>query len=403
MVVKVTGWKIGVVLFCLLVGNANAQGSRVTAALPPALIALRAAGYEALFNLDYTAARAKFSELRECAPQHPVGDLSLAVTTWMEYLYKTRRLQTTLYSQSGFYAGGTKSKGDAIDAGVDKAFRTYIAQAETQAKKLVNAAPKDADALYFLGAVYGVLAGYEASAGRKFMSALRNGSRSHDYQQQVIKLRPDAWDAYLTIGLYDYIVGALPGFVRFLVGIVGISGDKERGIRELRTTVERGLYNQHDATVILLAVYQREGRPQDALPLLEKMAAQYPRNYLLRLELASTLNRLNRSSEAKTIFAALLQNQATDAEDLIRYQYGEALALKRESLQAAEQFVAVAQVANADPDLITWSLLRAGQMFDLMGKRDLAIERYRQVLPRPNVYDSREQASRGLKKAFQSK
>jgi hypothetical protein len=57
----------------------------------------------------------------------------------MEHLYKTRRLQTTLYTQEGFYAGGTKAKeGDPIEAGVDKAFRDRIAQAKAKAQKSLD-------------------------------------------------------------------------------------------------------------------------------------------------------------------------------------------------------------------------------------------------------------------------
>jgi tetratricopeptide (TPR) repeat protein len=395
------------IMFCIASANAvgqTASSQATPAALPPELIEIRSSGSEALYNLDYATAREKFTELRERLPQHPSGDLNLAALIWMEHLYKTRRLQTTLYTQEGFYAGGAKSKeGDPIEAGVDKAFRDHIAQAKTKAQKLVDRAPNDADALYFLGAVYGVLAGYEASAGRKFMSALRNGSRCRELHQRAVKLRPEGYDAYLSIGLYNYVVGSLPGFVRFLVGFIGVSGNKEKGIRELRMAVEKGLYNQDDAAVILLAVYQREGRPQEALPLLEKLSAKYPRNYLVRLEMASTLNRLGRASDACAIFESLLQYKSANAEDLIRYQYGEALVVSREYLRAAEQFLAVTKAANADPDLVSWAFLRAGQALDLGGKRDEAINQYRQALARPNIYDSREQALRCLKKPFREK
>jgi tetratricopeptide (TPR) repeat protein len=188
-----------------------------------------------------------------------------------------------------------------------------------------------------------------------------------------------------------------------MVGIAGIRGNKERGIEELRMAAEKGLYNNDDAAVMLLAVYQREGKPQEALPLLEKLMAKYPRNFLIRLEMASTLNRLHRASEAYDIFESLLQDNSTDAEDLIHYQYGESLAGNREYLRASNQFTAVTQTAGADPDLVTWSLLRSGQTLDLAGQREKAVERYRQVLTRPNVYDSREQASRGIKKPFGQK
>jgi predicted Zn-dependent protease len=166
---------------------------------------------------------------------------------------------------------------------------------------------------------------------------------------------------------------------------------------------EKGLYNQDDAAVMLLAVYQREGKPQESLPLLEKLSAKYQRNYLIRLEMASTLNRLGRAGDACAIFESLLQDKSANAEDLIRYQYGEALVVNREYQRAAEQFIAVTKADVADPDLVTWAFLRAGQSLDLGGYRNEAIERYRQVLARPNIYDSREQASSCLKKPFGEK
>jgi hypothetical protein len=116
--------------------------------------------------------------------------------------------------------------------------------------------------------------------------------------------------------------------------------------------------------------------------------------------MASTLNRLGRASDSCAIFESLLQDKSANAEDLIRYQYGEVMVVNRDYQRAAEQFIGVTKAAGADPDLVTWAFLRAGQSLDLGGKREEAIERYRQVLARPNIYDSREQASRGLKKQF---
>ncbi len=392
-------------LFCFIASDKalcqTTSAQRSPAALPPDLIELRNAGAAALYNLDYASARAKFTELCEQLPQHPVGELNLAVLTWIEYLDKTRRLQTSLYGQTGFYAGGTDAKaGDVIDPEVDRSFRQYIAQAQTKAQTLLNRLPNDPDALYFLGAVYGVLAGYEASAARKFMGALRNGSRCRELHQRVIKLRPDYYDAFLSIGLYHYVVGSLPAFVRFLVAIGGIHGDKEQGIRELHLVVEKGLYNGDDAAVMLLAAYQREGRPQDAVSLLQELNAKYPKNYLLRLELASTLSRLQHANEAYAIFEELLRANTRQAEDLTRYQYSEALFANRDYQRAAEQFLAVTKTPGAEASLVTYALLRAGQAYDLAGQRPQALEQYRQVLARPNVYDSRGQAIRWLKKPF---
>src|SRR5215475_11182854 len=153
--------------------------SAISAALPKDAVVLRREGNEALYNMDYATARAKFEEIKKRIPLHPAGDLYVATVIWLEHLNKSRRLQTSLYkNESSFYAGADKAKeeteGDTVDPAVDRAFRDRMAQAKTKALALVARNKNDADAQYFLGAYYGVMAGYEASTARKFYSAMRN-------------------------------------------------------------------------------------------------------------------------------------------------------------------------------------------------------------------------------------
>ena len=88
---------------------------------------------------------------------------------------------------------------------------------------------------------------------------------------------------------------------------------------------------------------------------------------------------------------------------MIHYQYGEALTTNLEHERAAEQFLLAGRATNAEPSLATMALLRAAQVYDLAGKRDAALAQYKAVLSRPNVYDTREQAERGLKHPFRDK
>ena len=41
-----------------------------------------------------------------------------------------------------------------------------------------------------------------------------------------------------------------------------------------------------DAEIILCALYRREGQTARAIPLVSRLIERYPRNYLLRFELA---------------------------------------------------------------------------------------------------------------------
>jgi tetratricopeptide (TPR) repeat protein len=385
--------------------NAAASG----AALPPEIMELRREGHEALYNLDSATATAKFEEIRRLAPHHPAGDLYLATILWLGHLNKTRRLQSGLYgSGSSFYAGVDKAKegseGDAVDADVDRAFREKMAQAKTKALALVARNKNDADALYFLGAYYGVMAGYEASVARKFFSAMRNGSRCVDAHEKVLKLKPDYYDAYLSIGVYDYIAGGLPFGYKLMASMVGVRGNKKRGIGRLQTIIENNSPTADDARILLVAIFRNEKRYDDALALLEQLSSKYPRSYLLKLERASALVTLNRMDEAYAVFDGLLKDPAAaTALDLIHYQYAEALARNKEHRRAAAEFTAVCKVEGGEADLATVSRLRAAQMYDLAGERQEALAQYKEVLARPNVYDTKQQAERGMNRPFMGK
>lgn len=403
---------IALTLLVTLIVASNAQtqppAATPSSAEPPKeMIELRREGYAANYSLDYATARAKFEEVRKRWPNHPAGDLYVANIIWLEQLYKLRRLQTGLYQNESFYAGfeGSKEeseKGDTVEVKVDKEFRALMASAKTKALTLVNNNRNDPYAKYYLGAVYSLIAAYDASTARKFWSALRNGSKGVDAHQQVLKLKPDYYDAYLSVGMYDYVIGSLPFPVKALIAMGGVRGNKERGIKQLKSIIEHDAANADDARVMLLGIYQNENRPEDALSILKDFTSRYPNNFLFRLELASALSQQNRKEEAFATFESLIKEAGTDSPaarsmDLIRFQYAEALAKHQLFDKAAEQFLASSKEPNAEAGLSTMALLRAGQVYDLASKRDEALAQYKAVLARPNVYDSRDQAQKGLK------
>ena len=156
---------------------------------------------------------------------------------------------------------------------------------------------------------------------------------------------------------------------------------------------------------MLIGVYQNENKPEEALPILQAFTTRYLQNFLFRLEMASVLTQLNRQADAVAAFEALVKEAGTNSPaaksmDLIRFQYAEALAKQQAYEKAATQFLSVTKEPNAEAGLVTMALLRAGQVFDLSNKRDEALTQYKAVVMRPNIYDSRDQAQKGLKQPF---
>src|SRR5580765_5897067 len=379
---------------------------------------LRVAGSEALFNLDYVAARKNFKEMADAFPNYPAGPQFLADTLWTETLYETRKLQSSLYGSDSFYANGE----DKADPKVVEQFRTLTRQARLLTEARLKLFPKDTEALYFLGAIEGLKASFEEAVERRHIAALKDGSDAVDKHRQVIKLDPNWHDAEITIGLYDYTVGALPLPAKLIAGVVGFRGSKKRGLATLERVAKEGHWIHDEAKTLLIVLYTREKRFAEAAAFARELANKYPRNYLYRLEAAdalvsqAALERKARHAtgisatekEAFAAFDALLNDKAVRETssrffDLIHFKYGEALMTAGEYEHAAREFMASAQAPGAQQGLATMALLYAARALDVAGKRNDALTQYRAVLARPNVYDAHDQAQAGLKEVYKKK
>src|ERR1700740_1778823 len=177
---------------------------------------LRVAGSEALFNLDYDEARKNFKAMADSFPNYPAGSQFLADTLWAETLYQSRRLQSSLYGDDQtFYSTGD----DKVDPKIVEQFRALTRQARVLTEARLKQNPKDVEALYFLGAIEGLKASFEEAVERRHLAALKDGSDAVDKHREVIKLDPNYRDAELSIGLYDYTVGALPLPIKLGAGL----------------------------------------------------------------------------------------------------------------------------------------------------------------------------------------
>jgi tetratricopeptide (TPR) repeat protein len=380
---------------------------------------LRLTGSEALFNLDYDTARKSFKEMAQAFPNYPGGPQFLADSLWIETLYQTRRLQSSLYGgDDTFYS----TSDDKADPAVVDQFRTLTRQARLLTEARLKQYPHDTEALYFLGAIEGLKASFEEAVERRHFAALKDGSDAVDKHREVIKLDPNYHDAEITIGLYDFTVGSLPLPVKLIAGVVGFHGSKKRGLATLERVTREGHWIRDEAKTLLIVLYTREKRYAEAGAIARDLAAKYPRNYLYRLEAAdalvsqAALERLANHSTATTAteneafatFDSLLKDKnvrdtAARAFDLIHFKYGEALMTAGLYDRAAKEYLAAADVPGAQQGLATMAHLYAARALDLSGKRNDAVTQYRAVLARPNVYDAHDQAQSGLKEAFKKK
>jgi len=184
---------------------------------------------------------------------------------------------------------------------------------------------------------------------------------------------------------------------------------------------KEGKWSRDDAKTLLIVLYTREKRYNDALAFARELMAKYPRNYLFRLEAADALvsqaevERKNNNVEAavkaeKEAFATFeellhdrsVRDTVSRALDLVHFKYGEVLLTAGEQERAAKEFLAATKAERAEPSLVTMAHLYAARAYDLAGKRDDALAQYREVLTRPDIYAAHDEAKKGLRQPFKT-
>ena len=263
---------------------------------------LRTAGYEALYNLDYETARRHFQKMIDLAPDHPSGPQCMAASMWIQQLNESWELKSTLYSDKAIKNEKTK-----VDPRQVEEFRKWTRRAKQLSEARLKRNARDVEALYFLGAAEGLEAAFSAAVERKFMSALRTGSSAVDHHRKVLELSPQFYDAQLTIGLQNYVIGSLPLPAKMLASTIGVRGSKKRGLKELEHVAREGHMGRDVARVLLIDLYKREKRWDDSIATARDLSQRYPRNYLFKLQMADAM--------ALKIAAARKAKQPVDAAE----------------------------------------------------------------------------------------
>src|SRR5205823_6110000 len=141
---------------------------------------------------------------------------------------------------------GTKDSRDTVNPADEKRMRDVITIAIQKADAILKQNPNDVRALYAKGVSQGTLAAFEATVKRSYMSA-------HG-----------------------------------------------------KAKAARGKIASSDAKMILIVVYTREKRYEQALKLLEELHSKYPRNFPFELAQASVYRKMQKWDDAERVYEQIL-------------------------------------------------------------------------------------------------
>jgi tetratricopeptide (TPR) repeat protein len=186
--------------------------------------------------------------------------------------------------------------------------------------------------------------------------------------------------------------------------MIGIHGDKEKGIRTVQDVAKNGKLNRVDAELFLCALYRRENQSKLAVPLVQDLIRRYPRNYLLRMELGQMYSQSGdgvRGLQALEEVAQLKTSHAPGFDrvpwEKIYYQEGSIQFWYNDLDRSLENMKKVAS-AGDEVDLNTGVLarLRMGQIYDMKHRRAEAIEAYKTAIAYAPQADAAQESRKYL-------
>jgi len=371
-----------------------------TAALRPP-DPLNQAAFEHYYNLDHDAAIQDFEKIAARHPNDPFALNHLLSAIQMRELYRMGAMNSGEYSNDNFIGQAHRP--------ADPAQKERIKQLVQQAEKLENAGlardPNNVDMLYARGVTRGQFALYTALIERAWFSALRNAVGARHDHERVLELAPQYTDAKLVVGAHNYVMGNLPLAIKIAVALVGLSGDKKKGLDYLNDAYRANGETSVDAGIVLMVFLRREHRYAEALQIVEAIAPRFPRNYLLPLEQANLLRVSGKSNEAEDQYRRVWQSGREGKYGNLHYEItaiglGDLLRNEKKYEAAAVAYELVSEVAGADPELLQKANLGAGEMYDQLQKRDLAVKKYEAVVATNSGNAEADQARKRMKEAY---
>jgi tetratricopeptide (TPR) repeat protein len=360
---------------------------------------------DALYNLDFSTAESGFESLTRDYPANPEYWNAVASTIWLKIIYDQQKLNIESFSGSSL---GTADSSEGINPADEKRLRDTVAIAMEKAQSILKSKPNDVNALYALGIANGTLASFEGTAKRSYRAAHGKARAARNLHERVLKLDPKFDDARLSIGAYDYVVGVIPWPVRMIIGLFGIRGNgKEAGLRSIETAAVRGKQVSTEAKMVLIVIYNREKRYEDALRLAGELHTKYPKNFLFELSKASIYGKMGNWNEAASVYQQVLAkaSKGIDGYDRLRkekvyYDLGNSNVHRLHFGEAVDAFDQVVRSQGSTANEKAGSHIWMGKIFDSSRNRAKAMEQYNAVLGLNCAEEFKDEARRYRRTPF---
>jgi len=329
-------------------------------------------GLEALYNLDFDKSKEKFNELINTMPEDPRGYYFSAIQYFFQFM---------IYND--------EQNGDKFFEHSEK----VIAICEN----LIKQDKHDYNAKFFLGSIYSYC-GMAHMLKRAAIKAVWDARKGYGLIKEIIKEKPDLYDAYLSSGLLDYLLSKIPKSYSWFLSMLGYRGDTETGFKHLKIAESKGVYTQQEARFYLAQFLFLEKKYDEAFFYIKKLIKEYPDNSLFLTTYADMEVKSNKPENAISPCKKAIEiNNRKTLKQINAMPYivlGNAYYFLNDFKLAGDNYELYLQKTSKESTqrLRGQTFFYIGMTYEFSGKRNKAIEVYnlaKQHTNNRNSYESR--------------
>ena len=362
---------------------------------------LNPAAFQHFYDMYYERSIQEFTQVLQRHPDDPDAVNHLLTAVLFRELDRIGALNAGDYANDSFI----NSKHRPADPKVCDEIKQLVSRAQALEDKRLEANAKDVGALYSRGVTRAQFATYTALIERAWFSALRNALGARHDHERVLELDPNNGDAKLIVGAHNYVIGSLPWGIKAATTVVGLGGNKDKGLQYLHEAAQGTSETSIDARIILVVFLRREGRLDESLQLLRGLIPQYPHNVLFALEEGNLLRAKKQTREAEAVYRRVWDEGRAGKYVGLRYELattalGDLLRSEKNYEGAAAAYDLIAQVQKPEPGTAQRAVVGAGEMYDLLHRREVAVKRYETALAMDGNSDLAQTAKKRLKEPY---
>ncbi len=242
-----------------------------------------------LYNFDFYGAQAILDGHIESNPEDPLGYVFRGGAYLFEELDRLKILESEFFKDD-------EKIGDTKNLDPDLIIKRRLMAALDRAAELAQVRlaedPDDTEALFALCLRQGLLTDYIGLVEKRRLKSLSSAREAERFSQRLLALDPTYYDAHLSSGVNEYLLGSVPFFIRWFIKIDGIEGSKKRALEKLELVADKGSYLGPFARILMSIISLREKQPGRAVALLARLQSEYPENHLIRKELVKISEKL---------------------------------------------------------------------------------------------------------------